>query len=204
MLSVSDVTLARGGLPVVTGLSFTLNAGQALVLRGPNGSGKTTVLRAVAGLAQPISGRIETDAEAIAYAAHADGIKAMATVAENLQFWSDIFGSNTGAKALAAFELAALKYRRAGDLSAGQKRRLGLARLVATGAKLWILDEPTVSLDAEGRARFGRVMADHLAQGGAALLATHIDLGFDAPALDITAYRAAPDATHGASDEAFL
>ena len=102
-----------------------------------------------------------------------------------------------------AFDLEALAARRAGQLSAGQKRRLGLARLVVTGRPLWVLDEPTVSLDAASVAQFGAAVRAHLGRGGAALIATHIDLGIEAEVLDVTPFRARADAVASA-DEAFL
>ena len=202
LLVLDGVGCARGGLPVLTGVSLTLKAGGALILRGPNGSGKTTLLRTVAGLQPPIEGRIEAEPDSIAYAAHADGIKSTLTVAENLAFWSGLFGTADIGPALAAFDLATLRDRMAGRLSAGQKRRLGLARLVVTGRPVWALDEPTVSLDAASVALFAAAVRAHLATGGAALIATHIDLGLDAETLDLSAFRAT-HAARTAFDEAF-
>lgn len=192
VLKVNDLSVVRGGLPVLAGVSFSLAAGQALVLTGPNGSGKTTLLRTIAGLQPPASGVIEADAEAIAYAGHADGIKATLSVAENLEFWAGVFGTNGIGAALEAFAIAPLRRRAAGNLSAGQRRRLGLARLLVTGRPIWVLDEPTVSLDSGGVALFGQVIREHLGGGGAALMATHIDLGLDAARLDLTGFKAKP------------
>ncbi len=204
MLRVDDLTLARGGIPVLTGLSLALAPGQALILRGPNGAGKTTLLRSIAGLQPPLSGRIEGAEDRVAYAAHADGLKAMLTVTENLAFWARIFGTSDITPALDAFDLHGLADRLAGTLSAGQKRRLGLARLLVTGRPVWVLDEPTVSLDTGAVALFAAALRAHLAQGGAALIATHIDLGIEAQVLDITPFRASAATRAGASDEAFL
>ncbi len=195
LLAVDDLAVARGGLRTVEGVSFTLSPGQALILRGPNGIGKTTLLRCVAGLQAPVAGQITMDPESVAYAAHADGLKGALTVAENLTFWAQVFGGADIAKALAAMEMTALADRPAAALSAGQKRRLGLARLLVTGRPLWVLDEPTVSLDAASVLRFADVIRAHLAGGGAALMATHIDLGLDAQVLDLTPYRAKPGQT---------
>ena len=203
-MQVSDLSVARGGVPVLSGVSFVLAPGEALVLRGPNGAGKTTLLRCIAGLQAPLSGRIEGAEDRVAYAAHADGLKSMLTVRENLSFWSQVFGNNDISGALDGYALRPLSDRLAGTLSAGQKRRLGLARLLVTGRPIWVLDEPTVSLDADAVAMFGTVLGGHLAAGGSALMATHIDLGIDARVLDVSAYRAAPDADLGASDAAFL
>lgn len=190
MLSVTDLAVARGGVPVLQGVSFALSPGQALVLRGPNGSGKTTLLRTLAGLQPPLAGQIEADPDSIAYAAHADGLKAALTVQENLAFWAAVFGGADIAPALDAFDLRALDRRPVQTLSAGQKRRLGLARLLVTGRPIWVLDEPTVSLDARSVGLFAAAVQAHLASGGAAVIATHIDLGLDAEVLDVGAFRA--------------
>ena len=191
LLAVHDLTVARGGMRTVEGVSFTLGAGQALILRGPNGIGKTTLLRTVAGLQPPVTGRIEAAPDAIAYAAHADGLKTALTVTENLHFWAQVFGQTDIAPAIEAMNLRDLTERPAGTLSAWQKRRLGLARQLVTGRPVWVLDEPTVSLDADSVALFAGAVRAHLGQGGAALMATHIDLGLpEAEVLDLTPYRA--------------
>ena len=153
--------------------NLQLTTGQALILRGPNGSGKTTLLRALADLQPPADGKITCAPDSIAYAAHSDGLKQMLTVRENLEFWASVFGAGTIDAAIDAFFLEPLLNRMAGALSAGQKRRLGLARLLVTGRPIWVLDEPTVSLDVEAVARFGETIKAHLANGGSALIATH-------------------------------
>ncbi|WP_339766207.1 heme ABC exporter ATP-binding protein CcmA [uncultured Pseudosulfitobacter sp.] len=204
-LSVSDLSVARGGVPVLAGVSLSLMPGQALVLRGANGSGKTTLLRTIAGLQPALAGTVTGAEDRIAYAGHADGLKAMLSVAENLSFWAAVFGTRDVARALDAFALEPLADRLAGTLSAGQKRRLGLARLLVTGRPIWVLDEPTVSLDASAVALFADAVRAHLAQGGMALIATHIDLGLEAAVLDVTPFRVTAQAVRlGASDEAFL
>ncbi|ABD55564.1 heme ABC exporter ATP-binding protein CcmA [Jannaschia sp. CCS1] len=189
VLTVTDLACARGPAQVLSGVSFSVSAGEALILRGPNGAGKTTLLRTLAGLTPPLAGTISHAEDAIAYAAHADGLKAQLTVAENLTFWATIFGTLDIAPAIAAFALAPLADRPAGELSAGQKRRLSLARLLVTGRPIWALDEPTVSLDTENTARFAAAVEAHLRAGGAAIIATHIDLGLpNARSLDITPF----------------
>ncbi|WP_298678446.1 heme ABC exporter ATP-binding protein CcmA [uncultured Lentibacter sp.] len=203
-LVVQDLSVARGGLPVLSGVSFSVSQGQALVLRGPNGIGKTTLLRTLAGLQPALSGNISLDREAMAYAAHIDGIKSTLTVEENLNFWADVFELNEIEHAIACFELGSLRSRPAGLLSAGQKRRLGLARLLVTGRPVWILDEPTVSLDQAAVALFGAAVKAHLAQGGLAIMATHIDLGLEeALPLELGQFRARSTLADN-FDEAFL
>jgi len=207
-LAVADLTCARGGVPILDAVTLTLAPGEALVLRGPNGSGKTTLLRTLAGLQPPLAGTISCPPDAIAYAGHADGLKAVLSVAENLAFWAAIHGTaNPGnggiIAALSALNLRELADRQAQHLSAGQKRRLGLARLLVTARPFWLLDEPTVSLDTASVALFASVLRAHLATGGAALIASHIDLGLpEARDLDLTPFRAAPRLPQG-FDEAF-
>lgn len=206
MLSARGLCVARGGVMVLADLSFDLNAGQALLLRGPNGAGKTTLLRALAGLQPPLAGQITAPDEAMAYGGHADGVKPTLTVAENLAFWARLYGQREIGPALAQMQLQGLAQRRAAHLSAGQKRRLGLARILVTGRPIWLLDEPTVSLDQATVALFGQMVQAHLGQGGAALIASHIDLGFAAQVLDLGPYRPArhAPALAGAFDGAFL
>ena len=203
-LIVSDLTVARGGVPVLEGVSFVLTSGVALVLRGPNGAGKTTLLRTVAGLQPPMAGTVSGAEDRIAYAAHADGIKQVLTVAENLSLWADVFGQSDIEPALEAFNLKDLRDRAAGSLSAGQKRRLGLARLMVTGRPVWVLDEPTVSLDVASVALFADAVRAHLAAGGSALMATHIDLGLETEVLDVTPHKAVLSTAIEDFDEAFL
>ena len=205
-LRTCNLACARGGILLLEGVNLTLAPGDAITLRGPNGCGKTTLLRTIAGLQPPAAGHIETCSEAIAYAAHADGTKATLTVAENLHFWAAIYGTSGIDAALDQMNLRALAGRAAQNLSAGQKRRLGLARLIVTGRPIWVLDEPTVSLDAASVALFVDLVRQHLRTGGMALLATHIDLGLpEAGILNLADYRArAPDPVAGGFDEAFL
>ena len=187
-LVVTGLAVARGGVAVLEGVSFSLASGEVLVLRGPNGVGKTTLLRSIAGLQPALAGQV-TGGE-VAYSGHADGTKGVLSVAENLRFWAAVYRVDRVAAALVALDLTGLADRRAADLSAGQKRRLGLARMLVTGRKVWLMDEPTVSLDAASVGLFGAVLRGHLAAGGSALIATHVDLGLVARELDLTVYRA--------------
>ena len=189
-LVAEDLTCKRGGLAVLEGVRFRIPEGRALILRGPNGSGKTTLLRTLAGLQPAAAGLVAPSSDAVAYAGHADAVKTTLTVGENLAFWAAIHGSRGIAEALAAFDLARLTDRLALHLSAGQRRRLGLARLMLTGRPAWARDEPTVSLDVSAVDSFVAVVRDHLAASGIAVVATHLDLGLEAEVLDVSGFAA--------------
>ena len=202
-IEVRNLAVGRGGVTVLHRLDFRVGPGETLILRGPNGSGKTTLLRTLAGLQPPSGGDIRLPPDTAAYASHADGLKSTLTVTENLAFWAAIHGATGIDRAVRSMDLNALTGRRAGELSAGQKRRLGLARLLVTGRPLWLLDEPTVSLDAASVARFADVVRTHLAGGGLAIIATHVDLGLpEARILDLDLHRVRSLARDG-FDEAF-
>lgn len=208
-LIVDHLTVARGGVSVLQGVTFRLGKGEALILRGPNGIGKTTLLRTIAGLQPAVSGDVRPGPEAVAYAGHADAVKATLTVAENLRFWAAVYGARDTQDVIDRMALAPLAHRAAISLSAGQKRRLGLARLLLAGRPVWVLDEPTVSLDTATIALFAEVVADHLAKGGLAVLTSHVDMGLPyARDLDLSRWRATR--AHGAMgsaagfNEAFL
>lgn len=201
-LTVTNLGISRGGVPVLEGVNFVLNAGDALILRGPNGVGKTTLLRTIAGLQPPLEGSVDGAEDRVAYAAHSDGIKPTLSVTENLTFWASVFGQKGIEAALAAFDLETLADRPGGALSAGQKRRLGLARMIVTGRPVWIFDEPTVSLDTRAVGMFADAVRAHLAGGGSAIIATHIDLGLEGTVLDVTPFKARVRDIF--SDEAFL
>ena len=201
MLQVSNLSVSRGGKLLLHNVSFSVQPGQALVLRGANGVGKTSLLRCLAGLQTPTSGRILAP-ETVAYAAHADGIKGQLSVLENLKFWANIYGGPRPDVALNSYSLGNLAYQPAANLSAGQQRRLGLARMLVTGCRLWVLDEPTVSLDVQNVALFCKVLEAHLQGGGAAVLATHIDFELSVESLDLTSYIASVDMSSSAFEEA--
>ncbi len=183
-LEARSLAAFRGERLVLRDLSFAVAAGQALLLLGPNGSGKSTLLRLLAGLKRPDAGvllwngadalaDLTEHAARVAYLGHLDAVKAGLTVAENLAFTA---AGRPVAPALAALGLDALAELPARMLSAGQKRRLALARLTLSPAALWLLDEPTLGLDTASLQRLGAVLAAHRAAGGMVVAATHLDL----------------------------
>jgi len=205
LLSVSDVSVSRGGRVLLEGVTFDLQAGRAIVLTGKNGIGKTSLLRTLAGLQDANSGRVDVPQNAVVYSAHLDGIKYALSVAENLQFWGAVFGTSNLDVALETFELEDLRDVLAGALSAGQKRRLGLARLLMTGRSIWLLDEPTVSLDVYSVKQLTKVINDHLGTGGSAIIATHaaLDLKGQVETIDLGIFTAS-NRNLASSEEAFL
>lgn len=189
-LIADKLVVARGERRVVDGISFRLQPGDVLQLTGPNGAGKTTLMRGVAGFLpisggslQLLDGPVDTPlTEQCHYVGHLNGVKAKQTVAENLTFWGGYLGdrevsAQTLDHALDAFGLAPLAGIAAGYLSAGQKRRVGLARLLMADRPIWLLDEPTVSLDAASTQILAGLIGRHVASGGMVLAATHIPLG---------------------------
>jgi heme exporter protein A len=181
-LVVEDLACARGGQRLFQGLNFTLAAGEAARITGPNGSGKTSLLRIVAGLLAPSAGRIAlqgageaASAESMHFVGHQDAIKNALTVEENLVFWRAVLGGGAGAAhdALARLELARLAGFPARVLSAGQRRRLALARLLVAPRRLWLLDEPAAALDIGGQKTLADMIDAHLAAGGIAAVTAH-------------------------------
>lgn len=200
-LDVQDLALARGGRRLFSGLNLSLEAGQACALSGRNGAGKTSLLRAIAGLIAPEAGQIgfgtldPADARAggIHLLGHLDGLKSGRTARDELDFWTRwAGGTEASARAAAArLELTALLDLEVRRLSAGQRRRLALARLVAAPRPLWLLDEPASPLDSGWRARLGELMAEHLAGGGLILAAVHDPLPVPADEVRLQAETAA-------------
>lgn len=188
-LVASDLACVRGNRAVFSGLAFAVEAGEMLVVRGANGSGKTSLLRLIAGLLRPAGGRVEmiggdpelSVPEQAHYLGHQDALKPSLSVAENLAFWARYLGIRPcGPDALAAVGLGELADLPAGYLSAGQRRRLSIARLIAAPRPLWLLDEPTSALDAAAQVRLAELMRRHLGGGGLAVAATHGPLGVEA------------------------
>ncbi len=186
-LRVENLTLARGGRTLASGLGFTVGTGEALMVTGPNGAGKSTLLRTLAGLLAPQSGAIRLDgadgdgeiAPRAHYVAHSDAQKSALTAGENLDFWARTLGGGglSAVDALGRVNLAHVLDLPVGYLSAGQRRRAALARLLVASRPIWLLDEPATALDAASQARFTTIMADHLSAGGIIVAATHAPLG---------------------------
>lgn len=187
-LTGDNLACVRGGREVFTGLNFSLSDGEALLVTGRNGTGKSSLLRVIAGLVRLGGGSLALDggaaeasiAEQAHYLGHQDSLKPSLSVAENLRFWTDFLGAGGDpAPALAAVELAPLASLPAAYLSAGQRRRLSIARLIAVKRPIWLLDEPTSALDAASQTRLAELMRGHLASGGMIVAAAHGSIGIE-------------------------
>lgn len=186
-VSAENLSVARGGRVLFTGLGFTVEAGEAVALIGANGSGKTSLLRAIAGMIRPEAGEVaftapggpleaeEARSRGLHLMGHQDGLKPTRTAGEELDFHARWTGGTDAAIAAAVeqLELKALLALETRKLSAGQRRRLTLGRLIASPRSLWLLDEPLAPLDARWRERTGALMAEHLASGGLIIAAVH-------------------------------
>lgn len=196
-LSGRGVICVRGGREVFAGLDFEAASGEAVAVVGRNGSGKTSLLRLIAGLLIPAGGTIALDGgdaeltlpEQCHYLGHRDALKPALSVAENLSFWADFLGGERldAHESLATVGLDHATHLPAAFLSAGQRRRLSLARLLTVRRPVWLLDEPTTALDVAGQDMFGALMRDHLARGGLIIAATHMALGIESRELRIGA-----------------
>jgi heme exporter protein A len=194
LVQVENLTCERAGRRVFRNLSFAVAAGQVMTLEGPNGAGKSSALRIIAGLLPQAAGDVRlqmsagyavTDgderARLVGWMGHTDGVKAQLTVEENALFFAEIYGARINvAGVLDHVGLKRLAGIPAQYLSAGQRRRLGLARLILSNRPLWLLDEPLSSLDAAGRRVAAELIGDHCDDGGIAIVATHETLGLDA------------------------
>jgi heme exporter protein A len=186
-LSAENLSLERGGRRLFADLSFAASAGEAVIVLGPNGAGKSSLLRALAGFLPLSAGRVRLEGaettlgEQTHYLGHADSLKSALTASENLAFWASVMD---GEAAKVGAALARLGLPHVADfavraLSAGQKRRVALARLLVAPRPLWLLDEPTTALDAGSQALFAGIMREHLAGGGLIVAATHASLGLE-------------------------
>jgi heme exporter protein A len=190
-LSASGLACIRGFRAVFENLSFELSSGQALAVTGPNGVGKSSLLRLLAGLVHRQAGTVVLEGdggeatlpERSHYLGHLDALKTSLTVSENLSFWARYLGGSPEGGALVAVGLDGLADLPAAYLSAGQRRRLSLARLLAVPRPVWLLDEPTSALDSAGQAMLAELMREHLSGGGMIIAATHGPLGIDAKEL---------------------
>ena len=190
-LSADNLTCVRGGRTVFAGLSFAVTGGEALLVTGRNGAGKSSLLRMIAGLVRVADGRLTfagseaeaTLAEQAHYLGHQDALKSSLSVRENLAFWIEYLGGSRQAvgAALDAVGLKPLADLPAAFLSAGQRRRLSIARLAAVERPLWLLDEPTSALDVPSQERLAGLMKAHLGRGGIVVAATHGPIGIEAP-----------------------
>jgi len=187
-LEAENLACNRGGRVVFAGVSFIVAAGEALTVTGRNGAGKSSLLRLIAGLVRIAAGRLELRGgereapigEQAHYLGHQDALKPSLSVAENLRFWTEFLGGRTPVEtALEAVGLEPLSDLPAAYLSAGQRRRLSIARLVSVARPLWLLDEPTSALDAASQTRLAELMRAHLKGGGLIIAAAHGPIGLD-------------------------
>jgi heme exporter protein A len=199
-LTAEKLACVRGDRRVFADLDFQVAAGEALVVEGPNGAGKTSLLRLIAGFLPPASGNVmlKIDSETISdgeergrhvgWLGHLDGIKPQLSVGEQLEFFARLYGAGLAIPAvLERVGLARQRELPCRYLSAGQKKRLGLARLIVSGRGLWLLDEPFAALDTAGRALTAELMTAHCAAGGIVVAATHDVLGLEARSLRLEA-----------------
>lgn len=187
-LRAEELTCSRGGREVFRAVSFKVSAGEAILVTGRNGAGKSSLLRMIAGLVRIAGGRLTLDGgapetpigEQAHYLGHQDAMKPSLTVGENLGFWTKFLGTRSAVEpALEAVDLAPLAGLPAAYLSAGQRRRLSIARLVAVSRPIWLLDEPTSAIDVPSQKRLSGLMRSHLGGGGIIVAAAHGAIGLE-------------------------
>ncbi len=193
-LSIDNLIVKRGERTVLSAVTVAVNTGQSLLLTGPNGAGKTTLIRTIAGFLAPASGTVSLEggdpeldlAQQCHFVGHSNGVKPSLTVGENLKFWAAYLGGENakanGARVTSTIEALGLEDLggiEAAYLSAGQKRRVGLARLLVADRPLWLLDEPTVSLDAASATQLAKLINVHTSKGGLAVIATHLPMALE-------------------------
>ncbi len=185
-LTIENLSGERAGQIIFADVSFCLSKGEALIVTGANGSGKSTMLRVICGLLPARAGRVilsEKEAEPahefMHYVGHLNALKPALSINENLTFWQEFCGDPllSPSEALEAVDLAGIGHLPAGYLSAGQKRRISIAKLLVSFKPVWVVDEPTAALDKASEEMFGRLVDDHLEKGGIAIAATHKPLG---------------------------
>jgi len=189
-LVADNLACERGGRNVFAGLDFAVEAGELLLLKGPNGAGKTSLLRLIAGFAEPADGAVRlegghadlTVGQQCHLVQHQDAVKSAMTVEENLAFWAGFLGGGDIEAALAALALERLRTTSAAYLSAGQRRRLSLSRLALVPRPVWLLDEPSVGLDAASVERLKALIRGQLERGGLVVASTHVEIGVAAVA----------------------
>lgn len=175
LINVDNLSLARGERILVRSISFSLAAGQGLLLRGANGSGKTTLLRALSGFVSPLNGVIKLDKNEIQYLGHQDTIKPNENIGQQLEFWAKMYAATKSeiASIIDFMGIKHLLFLDGSNLSAGQKRRISLVRLLLSKRKIWLLDEPAAPLDEKGRKLLGQIFDKHRQNGGIIIAAVH-------------------------------
>ncbi len=187
-----QISCRRNGVTVLSDLSFTAGCGDFLAFTGPNGIGKTTLLRSLAGISEISAGALTVPLNETVFLGHENGLKLTMTVAENLRFWARVFGRELDSATVRMFDIAAVLNRQVRHLSSGQRRRLAIATASVSNRKLWLMDEPTTGLDDRSTAEFEAAAARHCAAGGILIATTHSEFkDSDCVYLDLCLFRSA-------------
>ena len=188
-ICATNIRCERSGRVVLSNLSFDLSTGDCLLLHGPNGIGKTTLLMTLAGIRKIVSGNLDIPAHEIAFHGHRNAIKEKLTIEENLYFWTMVYGEKYNPDILELLDLTHLRCKRAEYLSAGEHKRLSLTVMMASKRNIWLADEPTSTLDQKSRDKFTEIMHNHCLNGGIIVHSSHnIDLGQSMLTLDLSEY----------------